>query len=376
MNSLNIIFEQGQLSMTAPSQAIPVIALDAMGGDYAPQEIVKGAVLGAKAFKVAVELVGDQSLIEKELALYDTTSLDIRIVHTPDVIDMDEAPAIALRKKKNASIALAARRVKEGYAQGFVAAGSTGAAMTAALFNIGRLEGIDRPAIGVALPQQGDVPCLLLDGGANADCSYEHLVQFALMGQAYMAGVYKIQQPTVGLLNIGSEEGKGNKFSKEAFDVLKSQSIVNFIGNVEGRNLFLGGCNVIVCDGFTGNVALKSAEGMVTLFGRLLKTAFSESWSSKLLGLLVRPILQQAKKKLDHEELGGALLLGIKGICIIAHGGSSANAIKNAIGLAQKAVQANVLETMTAHAKTLVVTQQQRSVEANSTVAEGDTAHA
>ncbi len=342
--------------MTSQQSAVPVIAIDAMGGDYAPQEIVKGAVLGAKAYRVAIELVGDEAKIRQELALYDTTGLDIRVVHTPDVIDMDEAPATALRKKKNASIAVAARRVKEGHAQGFVAAGSTGAAMTAALFNIGRLKGIDRPAIGVALPRQG-LPCLLLDGGANADCTAENLVQFALIGQAYMAGVYKIEKPTVGLLNIGTEEGKGNKFSKEAFDVLKAEPLINFCGNVEGRHLFLGGCDVAVCDGFTGNVAIKSAEGMVTLFGRLLKSAFLQNGWTKLLGLLVKPILNNAKKHLDHEELGGALLLGIEGICIIAHGGSSANAIKNAIKLAHKAIEANVLETMIQHAKAISQTQ-------------------
>jgi phosphate acyltransferase len=162
----------------------------------------------------------------------------------------------------------------------------------------------------VALPQQGR-PCLLLDGGANADCTPEHLVQFALIGQAYMAGVYNIEKPTVGLLNIGTEEGKGNKFSKEAFDVLKAEPLVNFYGNVEGRHLFLGGCDVAVCDGFTGNVAIKSAEGMVTLFGRLLKAAFMQNAWTKLLGILVKPILTVAKKHLDHEELGGALLLGI-----------------------------------------------------------------
>jgi phosphate acyltransferase len=333
-------------------QPLPTIIIDAMGGDFAPHEIVKGAVLGARLHNVAVELVGKETLIQRELSLYNTTGLQISVIHTDDIIEMGEAPAVALRKKKNASIALAARRVKEGHGQALVAAGSTGAAMTAALFNMGRLKGVDRPAIGVTLPRQG-LPCLLIDGGANADSEPSLMIQFALMGQAFMQGVYGVESPSVGLLNIGTEEGKGNAFCKEAFELLKHNPLIHFCGNVEGRHLFLGGCDVAVSDGFVGNVAIKSAEGIVTLFGRLLKQAFGASIWGKVVGLLAKPILNKAKSHLDHEELGGALLLGVQGLCVIAHGGSSAKAIANAIKLAKKAIDGDVMTVMQRHVNEL-----------------------
>jgi phosphate acyltransferase len=324
------------------------IALDAMGGDYAPSAIVAGAVLGARLHGVGIELIGHEAQINAELAKHNTQGLTITVVHTPDVVEMGEAPAVALRRKKNASIAVTAQRVKQGYAQAMVAAGSTGAAMTAALLHIGRLQGIDRPAIGVAMPTSGQTPCLLIDGGANADCPVELLEPFARLGQAFMQGVYSLASPRVGLLNIGTEAGKGNEFCKKAFALLSQAEGINFCGNVEGRNLFTEGCDVAVCDGFTGNVALKSAEGMATLFGKLLKRELMANPFNQLIGLLVKPLLKKAMRPLSHDEVGGALLLGIQGICIISHGGSSANAIQNAIGLAKKAIDGNVLEKMMA----------------------------
>ncbi len=324
-----------------------VIALDAMGGDYAPVETVKGAIQGAKVYGVAVELVGNPSVIQAELDKYDTRGLDLRIVEALDEIGMDEVPTVALRKKKNASIAVTARRVKEGHADAMVAAGSTGAALAATLFNIGRIKGVDRPAIGVALPSQR-TPTLMIDGGANADCTPELLVQFARLGRAYVQGVYGIEHPKVGLLNIGSEEGKGNAFSKEAFALLKSASDLSFAGNAEGRDFFISEFDVIVCDGFSGNVALKSAEGMATLFGRLIKQELTRNSWTKLVALLVKPILEKARKHIHHEYVGGALLLGINGICIIAHGGSSALAIENAIRLAVAGVKGDVMTKMVA----------------------------
>ena len=322
-----------------------VIVLDAMGGDYAPIETVKGAIQGARVYGVAVELVGDPRRIQLELDKYDTKGLDLRIVEALDEIGMDETPTVALRKKKNASVAVTARRVKEGYADAMVAAGSTGAAMTAALFNIGRIKGVERPAIAVALPSQR-TPTLMIDGGANADCPVELLVQFARLGRAYMQGVYGIQTPKIGLLNIGSEEGKGNAYSKEAFTLLKNATDLAFAGNAEGRDFFISDFDVIVSDGFSGNIAIKSAEGMATLFGRFIKQELTANVWTKLVGLLAKPILEKAKKHIHHEYVGGALLLGIDGICIIAHGGSSALAIENAIRVAVSGVEGKVMEKM------------------------------
>lgn len=319
-----------------------VLAIDAMGGDKAPFEIVKGAVLGARKYGVCVELVGPKAIVEAELAKHNTAGLNIRLIEATEVIAMDEHPATALRKKKDASVLVAAKRVGSGHAQGLIAAGSTGAAMAAALFGMGRIKGIDRPAIGVTLPSLG-TPCLLIDGGANADCQPEWLIQFAQMGQIFMQSVYGLSLPRVGLLNIGSEEGKGNAFVNKAFDCLKTIEGLNFIGNIEGRDLFLGGADVAVCDGFTGNVALKSAEGVATLLGKLIKRELTANLGIKLSALLSKPAFDRAKKEVDHEEFGGALLLGVKGICVIAHGGSSAYAIENAIRVAKQAVEQSVV---------------------------------
>lgn len=321
------------------------IAIDAMGGDYAPAEIVKGAIQGARVYGVAVELVGVPDRIQAELQKYDTSGLNISVIEALDEIDMNESPAVALRKKRNASIAVTARRVREGQAHAMVAAGSTGAAMTAALFNIGRIPGVDRPAIGVALPSLR-TPTLMIDGGANADCPPELLIQFARIGQAYIQGMFEIAAPKVGLLNIGSEEGKGNQYSKDAYALLKMQEDINFAGNAEGRDFFISDFDVIVCDGFSGNVALKSAEGIATLFARLIKRELMANAWTKFVGLLVKPILKRAQKHIDHEYVGGALLLGINGICVIAHGGSSALAIENAMRLAIAGVEGNVMQKM------------------------------
>jgi glycerol-3-phosphate acyltransferase PlsX len=325
-----------------------VVALDAMGGDYAPQATVEGAVLAARKWGITVELVGNEALLLPELAKHNTKGLNLPIVHTVEVIDMDEAPAVSLRKKRNASIALSARRVKEGHAHAMVAAGSTGAAMAAALLTLGRLHGVDRPAIGLPMPRIGH-PCLLIDAGANVDCDKAWLHQFALMGQAYMQGLFGIEHPKVGLLNIGTEEGKGNRWCHEAFDYLTAAEGFHFVGNAEGRDLFLGErCDVIVADGFHGNVALKAAEGMISLALNLLKREFMASPANKLVALLVKPLLQKALRPLRHEEVGGSLLLGVKGLCVIAHGGSSGYAIAQALKVGATAAQAGVLQKMEA----------------------------
>ncbi len=318
------------------------IAVDAMGGDHAPFEIVKGAVDGARTQKVSVLLVGQLDAVNVELAKYDTTGLDIQVQEATEVIGMDESPATAIRKKKDASIIVTAKSVRKGRADAMVAAGSTGAAMASALFNIGRIDGVDRPAIGVVMPSVGG-KCILVDAGANVDCIPEMLLQFAHMGMVYMENVYGIKDPTVGLLNIGSEKGKGNSFVNTAFDLLTNSPGINFYGNIEGKDVFFGVSNVAVCDGFTGNVALKSAEGVMRMFKTVLKKEFQESLSAKAGYLLVKPAIEKAANFVDPEEFGGALLLGIKGICVISHGGSKARGIMNAIRVAKEAVETDVI---------------------------------
>jgi glycerol-3-phosphate acyltransferase PlsX len=318
------------------------IAVDAMGGDYAPHEIVKGAVAGARSQKVGILLVGQPDAIEKELAELDTNGLDLQVVPATEVIEMGESPATALRKKRNASVIVTAKCVARGEAQGMVAAGSTGAAMGSALLNIGRIDGIDRPAIGVTLPSLGH-PCMLIDAGANSECIPEMLLQFGRMGSVFMHNVYNVPNPRVGLLTIGEEVGKGNSFVNEAYKLLEHDHTVNFIGNVEGRDLFLGNCEVAVCDGFTGNVALKSAEGVSKMLKTLLKQEFTKNIANQAIAMLVKPILSNVLNRVDPEEFGGALLLGIKGICVISHGGSHARGIENAVRVAREAVERDVL---------------------------------
>lgn len=318
------------------------IAVDAMGGDHAPQEIVSGAVQGAREYGVAVLLVGPPDILEAELKKHDTQGVEYEIVPASEVIEMGESPATGLRKKKDASIIVTAKCVKKGEAQGMVAAGSTGAAMASALLYVGRIEGVDRPAIGVLLPSFSK-SCLLIDAGANADCTPEMLTQFAVMGNIYMHNVHNIDKPRVGLLNIGEEEGKGNAFAHTAFELLEKDPRYHFIGNVEGRDLFMGGADVAVTDGFTGNVALKSAEGVMKMFGATLKTEMKRTIRTKMGYLLAEPALKASIKRVDPEEVGGSLLLGIKGVCVISHGGSKARGIKNAIRVAKEAVVADVL---------------------------------
>jgi len=318
------------------------IAVDAMGGDYAPQEIVSGTLAGAREYGVEVLLVGRPDAIENELKKHDTQGVAYRVVPASEVIEMGESPATGLRKKKDSSIIITAKCVKNGDAQGMVAAGSTGAAMGAATLYVGRIEGVDRPAIGVLLPSSS-VPCLLIDAGANADCTPDMLVQFAVMGNVYMANVHNVAKPRIGLLNIGEEDGKGNTFAHSAFELLGKDPRFAFVGNVEGRDLFNGGSDVAVTDGFTGNVALKSAEGVMKMFSGVLKREIKRSVLSMAGGALMKSAFDATKKMVDPEEVGGSLLFGIKGVCVISHGGSHALGIKNAIRVAKEAIMADVL---------------------------------
>ena len=317
------------------------IAVDAMGGDHAPREIVSGALLGARASGVAILLVGNPDAIDAELKKHNTSGIEYAIVPAEDVIGMGEA-ATAVRRKKSASINVTSSCVKKGEAQGMVAAGSTGAAMASATLYIGRIKGIDRPAIGVLLPTLSK-SCLLIDAGANADCTPAMLVQFAVMGNIYMQHVSGLGKPRVGLLNIGKEEGKGNAFAALAYDALRNDPRYHFTGNIEGRDLFNGSVDVAVTDGFSGNVALKSAEGVMKMFGSVLKTEMKRTLRTKLGYLLVEPAIRNAIRQVDPEEKGGALLLGINGVCVISHGGSRAKGIKNAIRVAKDAIVAGVV---------------------------------
>lgn len=310
------------------------IAVDAMGGDNAPEAIVEGAVLAARESGTKVILVGDQEILNKQLERFDTKDLSVFIKHAPEVIDMDEAPSVALRKKRHSSIKIANEIVKNGEAAAVVSAGNTGAALAASTLVLRPLKGVDRPAIATVFPTANG-STVVLDVGANVDCKPMQLLQFGIMGSVYARYILGQQRPRVALLSIGEEDSKGNEITKEAFKLFK-RSTLNFIGNVEGKEVFRGVSDVIICDGFTGNVALKISESLVELFGGMLKDLFGTSFKGKLAYSLIKSGLQSFKKSMDYSEYGGAPLLGINGICIICHGSSNAKAIKNAIGLAER----------------------------------------
>jgi glycerol-3-phosphate acyltransferase PlsX len=338
------------------------IAIDAMGGDHAPQEIVAGAVWAASEYNVAIELVGKQDKIEQELdristdgflsdcgtgskhlrrIKIDTSKLDIKITHAAEIIEMGEAPGQAIRRKKKSSIVLAVDAVAQGSSDAVVAAGSTGAAMASSLFGLGRIQGIDRPAIAVTLPTMKK-PIVLIDAGANSNCSPEMLYQFAIMGSTFSKNVLGIENPRIGVLNIGEEAGKGNELAQTTYKMLENQDKLNFVGNIEGKEIFLNLCDVVVCDGFVGNVALKITEGTSRMLFELIKREFKSDIVGKIIGLIAKPFLRRINKRINYEEFGGALLLGVKGITVISHGRSKAYAIKNAVRVAKEAVETGV----------------------------------
>ncbi|MHB1419013.1 MAG: phosphate acyltransferase PlsX [Bacillota bacterium] len=317
------------------------VALDAMGGDHAPAEIVRGGHEAARKGLAEVILVGNRETIEQELA--SLPKLDnLSIVHASEVVHMHEQPATALRKKKDASIMVATRMVKEGQADALVSAGSTGAQMAAALLALGRIPGIQRPAIATILPTLtgGKV---ILDVGANVDCRPQQLVQFAHMGSIYTEKILDRTNPKVGLLNIGTEETKGNEATLAAYELLK-QTELNFTGNIEAREIMQGDVDVIVCDGFVGNALLKFGEGMVGILFGLLQRELKKNLRSRVGAVLVLPGLKAVKNGFDYAEYGGAPLLGVQGVSIICHGSSRARAITNAIKLAVKCVEDGFVE--------------------------------
>jgi glycerol-3-phosphate acyltransferase PlsX len=308
-----------------------VIALDAMGSERAPKPEIEGAIQAARQHGVHVILVGPEEKLRAELARYSAAAdLPIQIVHASEVITMDDKAVQAVRAKRDSTMRVGLRLVREGRALGFVTAGNTGAAMATAKMVLGAIPGVDRPALAAVFPTAIGTAAELLDVGANVDCKPHNLEQFAVMGEIYYRSMFGTKRPRVGLLSIGEEETKGNELTREAFQLLKRLPI-NFIGNVEGRDLYNGEVDVIVADGFVGNVALKISEGVAHLVRNTLKESLRATITRQVGALLSRSAFSDFKKRLDHTEYGGAPLLGIKGVCFITHGSSNANAIKNAL---------------------------------------------
>lgn len=316
------------------------IAVDAMGGDNGPAVIVEGAVAAAREYGFEIALVGDKAAVERELDRSRGSGLPITVRHASQVVEMGETPSQALRRKRDSSMRVAAELVRDGEASAFISAGNTGAAMAIAMFVIGVLPGVDRPAIAVVLPNAKG-RTVLLDVGANVDPRPRHLLQFAVMGHVYAKDILGLAAPRVGLLSVGEEEGKGNELTREVFKALEA-STLNFVGNVEGRDIYNGDVDVVVTDGFTGNVALKVSESLVDMLVSLIRDELSHDWRAKLGALLIRPAFRRFAKRVDYNELGGAPLLGINGACIISHGASPPRAIKNAIRVAAEWVKGNV----------------------------------
>ena len=320
------------------------IAVDAMGGDFAPEQIVFGAVRAARKYQCEIVLVGDEPKI-RDVLKHETgwEKLGITIHHTTEVIAMGEHPAEAVRAKKDSSLVVATRLVKEGTCDAVLSAGSTGAAVTAAQLILKRIRGIGRPTIATPIPTPKGAT-LLLDSGANVDSKPVHLVQSGMMGAIYAEYVFGIKNPKVGLLNIGEEETKGNEQAKETYALLKELHTINFGGNAEGRDIPKGNFDVVICDGFVGNVVLKFAEGLAKTIMKLIKEAVKDGgFLAKLGALMLMPTLKKLGKRLDASEYGGAPLLGVNGVCIISHGSSNAKSICSAIGVANDYVNGNVL---------------------------------
>jgi glycerol-3-phosphate acyltransferase PlsX len=310
------------------------VVVDAMGSDHAPHAEIDGALAAARDFGITVILVGQPEKVEPELRRCrwrGQGDRGIEFVEAAEVIGMDEPVATAVRRKKKSSLRVGTRLVTEGKADGFVSAGNTGAVMVTAKMVIGMLPGVDRPALAALIPTKSSKPTLLLDVGANAECKALHLAQFAIMGDAYSRAVLGTLKPTVGLMSIGEEEAKGNDLTKEAFPLLRDLGSLNFVGNVEGRDVFTGAVDVIVTDGFTGNVMLKLSEGLTDAMLSMIKRELTASTITKAGAMLARPAFRNIKKRLDYSEYGGAPLLGVRQIVVIGHGSSNARAIRNAV---------------------------------------------
>ncbi len=320
------------------------VAVDAMGGDNAPVVEVEGAVSAAREFGIPVTLVGDTAKLRQELAKFDIKGLDIDLQHASEVVGMHDSASDAVRKKKDSSIRVAFELVKQGSADAVVSAGNSGATMAAGMFVLKRIKGIERPAIAQIFPTLRGTT-LVLDVGGNVDCKPIHLVQFAIMGEVYARYAMGAEKPTIGLLSNGEEESKGNELTRETHAILKETSL-DYEGYVEGRDIFNGTVDVVVCDGFVGNVVLKLSEGLAEAVGKMLRDEIKQSFLSKVGYLLSLKAFNNFKKKVDYAEYGGAPLLGIDGVGMICHGGSNAKAIKNAIRFAHEYAQKRVNQRM------------------------------
>ena len=318
-----------------------VIAVDAMGSDGAPHPEVEGAILAARHYDVEVLLVGREQLLRSELQQHRHQGLPVHVVPASEVIGMHEKPVEAVRTKRDSSMRVGLRLVREGRAAGFVSAGNTGAAMAAAILTLRTLPGVDRPALATIFPTAAGTPCIMLDVGANVDCKPVHLEQFAVMGEAYYRTLFGVDRPRVGILSVGEEETKGNELTLEAHKLMKLLPL-NFVGNVEGRDLYNGNVDVIVCDGFIGNVALKVSEGLVQTIRTMIRESMRVTFTRQIGALLARKAFEDFKKRLDYSEYGGAPLLGVRGVCIVGHGSSNSKAIKNAIRVAAETTQGGI----------------------------------
>ena len=330
-----------------------VIAVDAMGGDLGPSVVVPGAIEAARQTGAKILLVGNEATLDGELNRLSPSGVDLEIVHAPEVAGMDEKPSDILRRKKNASIQVAGRLVRDGAAQGVVSAGHSGASVACGMFIMGRIPGVERPALASLLPTEKE-PVVLLDVGATVDCKPYNIFQFGLMGDAFARDILNKESPRMGLLSIGEEEGKGNSQVKEAYELFKMAQNLNFSGNIEGRDLFTGEMDVAVCDGFVGNVALKLSEGLGLSLSRVLKRELLNSgFLPKLGSLLAKSAFRRFAKVVDYAEYGGAPLLGLQNISIVCHGRSNAKAICNATRMAtlfvEKETNKRLMETICAN---------------------------
>ena len=323
----------------------PVIAVDAMGGDFGPAVLVPGAIEASRLYGVKVLLVGDTPKMARVAEGIDCTGAEFDYVQADEVVLMNERPADVLRRKKNSSIQIGCRLVREGKADAVVSAGHSGAAVACGMFIIGRLKGVERPALCTLMPTEKN-PVIVLDVGANVDCRPYHLFQFGLMGDAFARDILNYASPRVSILSIGEEEGKGNSQVKESYELLKLAKNLNFIGNAEGRDIFTGDVDVVVCDGFVGNIVVKMGEGLAMSLTRMLKSVFKSSPLAMLGGLLARGAFRKFKRTIDYAEYGGAPLLGLKRLAIVCHGKSNSKAMTSAIRMAATFVRKNTQEKL------------------------------
>ncbi len=326
------------------------IAIDGMGGDNGYITVVEGVVNAIKEYSVEVIVTGDKESLEKEFSNYKFDRNKLEIIHTTDIIENEDKPVQAIRRKKDSSMVVALNLVKEKKADAIVSAGSTGALLTGATLIVGRIKGIDRPCLCPCMPNIKGGMTMIADSGANADCKTRNLTEFALMSDIYAKKVLNIESPRIGLANIGSEEGKGNELAKTSYEELKQMDI-NFVGNIEGRDVIESKADIIVCDGFTGNIILKTCEGVAIGMMNLMKETLMSSTKGKIGALLIKDDLRRLKSFLDYSEYGGAPFLGVKGGVIKAHGSSDAKAIKNAIKQAINFVEGNVVQDIDAYIK-------------------------